>query len=299
MSLQKKIDLISVPMDLGANIDGSKEGPRVLKKLIKELGVFKAYSNSPDEIEIHVPEKNKASASLKYKDEITQVCGSLRDHVSRSLEDQNFPLVLGGDHSLAMGSIFGSQIYCHRKGLRLGVLWFDAHADMNTPESSETGNVHGMPLATVLGEGHKSLLELVGEASYLQGSQIFLLGIRSVDSKEQLILDQSGISYSTMAKTKEMGVKKIAHEIKTNLMDQVDCVHLSFDLDVMDPSFVPSVSTPEKNGMTLDEAKALLRPLAESQKLIAMDMVEYNPRYEKEGRGLRTVQEILQSVFRT
>lgn len=284
-------------MDLGANIDGSQNGPQALIKFIKKNDLLGSKEGSFCETEIEIPEKNKLLSSPKFKNEITEVCRSLKGYVLRSLEEGVFPLSLGGDHSLAMGSIFASKAYCHKKGLKLGVVWFDAHADINTPESSETGNIHGMPLATVLGKGHRSLLDLAGDVPYLKGEEVALVGIRSVDPKEQIILDESSVSYYTMKDTKKRTPEEVAQEIKENLIDKVDLIHVSFDLDVMDPSLAPSVSTAEKDGMTLDEMKALLSPIVESQKLLAMDLVEYNPLYESKGRGLETIKEILKSVF--
>ena len=287
--MQKKTNLISVPMDLGANIDGSRGGPESLVKMIEELQIFESYIKT----EVGVPQKTAEAFKTKYKKEIEEVCRNLRDQTLASEERGEFPLILGGDHSLALGSVFASQLYCEKKGLKLGVVWLDAHADMNTPKSSETGNIHGMPLATVLGHGHPELTSLSGGAAYVKGDKVYLAGLRSVDSEEQKIVNESGVHAFSMNRAREMGLDALAKEMKENLVDQVDHIHFSFDLDVMDPSLAPSVSTPEEKGMTLEELEVLYRVMASSGKLLAMDLVEYNPLYEKEGRGLQTVQEIL------
>ena len=167
---------------------------------------------------------------------------------------------------------------------------------MNTPQSSETGNIHGMPLATVLGLGHPELLALSGGASFLKSDRVYLAGLRSVDQKEQEIVNASGVHAFTMDKVRRMGVDVLANEIKENLVDQVDHIHFSFDLDVMDPSLAPSVSTPEEKGMTLKELEVLMGTMVSSEKLLAMDLVEYNPLHETDGKGLQTVQKILEKL---
>lgn len=263
--------------------------------MIEELKIFspERYSLSLEEI----PKPQTRSPEEKNLKEITEACSLLSGKVQDALEEKGFPLTLGGDHSIALGSIFGSKKYCEKKGLRLGVIWFDAHADMNTPKSSETGNIHGMPLSTVLGMGHESLTQIVSPASFVKGEEVALIGLRSVDEREQIILDESSVYYQTMESARRFGIKDLAHEIKTNLIDKVDAIHFSFDLDVMDPSLAPSVSTPEKRGMLLDEFSTLFKPVTESGKLLAFDLVEYNPLYEKEGRGLRTCETILRALF--
>mgnify|MGYP001441672773 CR=1 FL=1 len=290
--MQKKTNLISVPMDLGANIDGSRGGPETLVKMIEELQVFNSYIKT----DVAVPVKTSESLKTKYKKEIEEVCRNLRDQTLASEKRGEFPLILGGDHSLALGSVFGSQLYCENKRLKLGVVWLDAHADMNTPESSETGNIHGMPLATILGLGHCELTALSGEVSYLQGNKVYLAGLRSVDKKEEKIVSESGVNAFTMNQIRHMGIEVLAKEIKENLVDKVDHIHFSFDLDVMDPCLAPSVSTPEEKGMSLEELDVLIHLLVSSKKLLAMDLVEYNPLNEQGGKGLRTVQKILEKL---
>ena len=283
-------------MDLGANIVGSGDGPDSLIRMTDELNIFHSDSFLLSKKKISVP-KRESCASLKYREEITQVCSDLKKNVLSSLQNKSFPLVLGGDHSLALGSIFASQKYCHDKGLRLGVVWLDAHADMNTPESSESGNIHGMPLATVLGMGHQSLTDISDGAPYLKGENVALIGLRSVDKKEQIIMEESSVKSHTMEQARSVGLNNLSSLLKEKLIDQVDCLHFSFDLDVMDPDLAPSVSTPEDSGMSLEELAPLLKVIKDSGKLMAMDLVEYNPLYEKGGRGLLTVEQVLKNLF--
>ncbi len=297
MSRQKLVDLLSVPSDLGANVEGSSRGPLVLKKALMSHEGLQKKINFFDKAEIKVPPRNRKNSSPKFEKEILSVCKELRDQVYNTLEENRFPLVLGGDHSLAVGSIFGASRYCIEQGLSLGIIWIDAHADMNTPTSSQTGNIHGMPLATVLGHGHNSLLELAQGYTFVDPQNVSLVGVRSIDRKEQVILDQSQISYYRMDKIREKGALAIGKEIKKNLIDKVDCLHLSFDLDVMDPSLVPSVSTPEAEGMIWDEAQTFLESISSSNKLLSMDIVEYNPDFEKENKGVEIAERVLDSVF--
>ena len=289
----KNTRFISVPLDLGANTIGSKNGPEALLKHFQKIDFYKQKNLNQLFTLISVPERNKFSETLKFKEEITDTCKQLREVVRKALHEKELPISIGGDHSLAIGSIFGAQAYCYEKGLTLGVIWLDAHADINTPESSETGNIHGMPLATLLGMGHSSLLDLCKPAPFLDGKQVYLAGVRDVDEKEQVILDASHVYYAPMARIKEINLQVIAQEIEKNILNKYDCIHLSIDLDVMDPSLAPSVSTPVKKGMTLEEAKAILLPLKKSRKLLSLDLVEYNPLNEKDGKGLNTSTELL------
>lgn len=297
MPRSKSIDLLSVPSDLGANIEGTCEGPKVLRQAFMSHRGFKNQFDFYDKAHIYTPPRNSKQSSPKFEKEILSICRDLRDEVYDTLESDRFPLILGGDHSLAVGSIFGVSRYCIERGLSLGVLWLDAHADMNTPTSSQTGNIHGMPLATVLGQGYNSLLELASGYAFVESKQVALVGVRSVDREEQTILDDSGVTYYTMKDVEKRGASSVSQEIQKNLIDKVDCLHVSFDLDVMDPSLAPSVSTPESGGMFLDQAKEFLGTVALSNKMISMDMVEYNPLYESEGKGLALAQKILDSVF--
>lgn len=291
--MSKNTHFIDVPLDLGANIKGTSGGAEALHSYFREIEFSKEKDFNLKQTTLIVPKRNPQSEKLKYKEEITEVCAKLRDTVKESLHKKELPIILGGDHSIAIGSIFGSKRYCYEKGLKLGVIWLDAHADMNTPESSETGNIHGMPLSTVLGMGHESLTMLGQPAPFLKGEDVYLAGIRDVDDKEQVILDKSGVTYATMPKMKELGPEAIVKEIERGVISQADCIHLSIDLDVMDPDLAPSVSTPVKKGMTLEEAKVILSVVKNSGKLLSLDFVEYNPLNEKEQRGLRTSCELL------
>lgn len=289
----KNTRFISVPLDLGANIVGTKNGPESLLKYFEKINFYKKKDLNSFFSLISVPERNNCSEQFKFKEEITHVCKQLKHVVQKSLHEKEFPISLGGDHSLAIGSIFGAQAYCYEKSLKLGVIWLDAHADINTPQSSETGNIHGMPLATLLGMGHHSLIDLCKPAPFLEGKQVYLAGVRDVDEKEQVILDESQVCYAPMARIKEINSEVIAQEIETNILNKYDCIHLSIDLDVMDPSLAPSVSTPVKKGMTLEEIKGILLPLKKSGKLLSLDLAEYNPLKEKENKGLETSTELL------
>lgn len=295
--MEKNTHFISVPLDLGANIEGSSGGPEALEAYLTEEKFAEEKKLQIKQTKLLVPPRNSSSAKNKYKEEITDTCKTLKKTVKSSLLKEEIPVTLGGDHSIAIGSIFGAQSYCYEKGLKLGVVWLDAHADMNTPESSETGNIHGMPLATVLGMGHESLISLGKPAPFIEGERVYLGGIRDVDEKEQVILDQSGVHYATMTRIKETSAEAIVAEIKNKVLDHVDCLHLSFDLDAMDPEFAPSVSTPVKKGMTLEEAEVILTALKDSGKLLSLDLVEYNPLNEVNEKGLATSKKLLSYIL--
>lgn len=297
MIRQKFVDLLSVPSDLGANIEGSGRGPEVLRQAFMQNKDLHERIHLLHKAEIQVPCRRKENPSPKFEKEILSVCTELRDQVYDTLEKNNFPLVLGGDHSLAVGSIFGVSRYCIERDLSLGVIWLDAHADMNTPTSSQTGNIHGMPLATVLGYGYHSLLELAQGYTFIEPKNVSLVGVRSIDRQEQVILEDSQIKYYNMDEVRRRGSAPISQEILKEIIGRVDRIHLSFDLDVMDPSLVPSVSTPESGGLLWDEASDFLKIIADSNKLLSMDIVEYNPDFEQDDKGIQFTHKILEEIF--
>jgi arginase len=214
---------------------------------------------------------------LKYLKEILEVCTLLRNRVGEALAAGTLPIVLGGDHSVAIGTIAGLARHFNGRREKLGLIWFDAHADANTPETSPSGNIHGMPLAAVLGHGAESLVNLAGYLPMVEASRAALVGIRDVDPAERDTVKSSGVGTFTMRDIDERGMRDVVDEAIALASDGTDGLHVSFDLDVVDPEDAPGTGTPVWGGITYREAHLAMEMLNERAKLVAIDIVEVNP----------------------
>lgn len=292
----KKAAVIGVPCDLGAGIRGANMGPaslRVseLKRQIEYLGYdVNDYGNVDVPIREGLP---ITSTHARYVEEIAAVCKQVATKVKQALDKERMPLVLGGDHSLAIGSVRGVGEFFYPK--KIGLVWVDAHADLNTPETTETANVHGMPLSVLMGDGHP---RLVADGKFnLDPSNIALLGIRTLDPEEAKICLNCGIRYFTMREIDERGLAKIMREAIAVATKGTEAVHVSFDLDAIDPTHAPGVSTPVMGGLTYREAHLALEMLYESDKVCSLDLVELNPRRDVANKTARLGVELVQSLL--
>lgn len=276
----KSIDIIGLPSDLGANRRGSNMGPASLRiaELVPKLkGLGYAVNDLGD---IDVPIRDALSAADQEKKRLAplgRICADLAEVTYNSLSNGHKSLAIGGDHTLAAGSVSGVSRYFRDQGKKLGIIWADAHADMNSPQTSETGNIHGMPLCALLGNGYPELTNIGGDFTKLRPEHTFLIGIRSVDPAEIGNLKESGIRYYTMRDIDERGMPAIMDEVIAVLAKECDGIHVSFDIDGVDPIFAPGVSTPVHGGFNFREAHLLLERTAETGKLCSMDLVELNP----------------------
>lgn len=269
-----------VPSDLGANIQGSNMGPAAiriagLKSKIEGIGY-----NVTDNGDLPVPVRDSLSESVAkscYFKPILSLCSELSQLTYKSSQDGHIPLTIGGDHSIAIGSISGVSKSLAERNQSLGVIWVDAHADINTPGSTESGNIHGMPLATLIGDGHEELVNIGGKGPSLDPKNVALVGIRTIDKVEKEILKKSGINYYTMRDIDERGMAEVMKEAINVTTRNTDSLHLSFDIDGIDPLYAPGVSTPVTGGLSFREAHLLLEMIAETDKLGSMDFVELNP----------------------
>jgi arginase len=214
---------------------------------------------------------------MKYLAEIREVCVRLRDVTDRALADGALPVVLGGDHSIAMGTLAGLSRFAARQGGKVGLIWFDAHADANTPQTSPSGNIHGMPLAAVLGLGEPSLVGLAGAVPMVEGARAALVGIRDVDEAERAIVKESGVKAFTMRDIDERGMRAVMAEAIARAGEGTVGIHVSFDLDGMDPELAPGVGTPSSGGLSYREAHLAMEMLADSGKVMSAEFVEVNP----------------------
>jgi arginase len=213
----------------------------------------------------------------KFVDEIARVCERLYQTALESLHQGALPLVLGGDHSLAAGSVAASAAYANMRQQRIGLLWIDAHGDMNTPRTTQTGNVHGMPLAALLGTEPAELSGIGGFSPTVLPEHTALIGVRNLDDYERVLVKGSGIHVFTMKDIDRLGIAAVTDRALSAVTAGTAGVHVSFDLDVCDPAIAPGVGTPVKGGLNYREAHLLMELIAETGCLTALDLVEVNP----------------------
>lgn len=276
----KPVHIINVPLDLGASRRGTDAGPSAfriagLSKAVEKLG----YSLTA-ETDIPVPSmetRKTSNTSARFKDEILGVCESLADAACKTMGRDEFPLVIGGDHSIAMGTVSGIAAHFRKSEQDVGLIWFDAHGDMNLPETSPSGNVHGMPLAHLLGHGDSDLASVYGSSPAVKPENVVLIGIRDIDRGEREIIRKSGITAFTMRDIDEQGMSEIARKALAVVNEGTAGFHVSFDLDGCDPSVIPGSGTLVPGGVSYREAHLLLELCAENGRLTSMEVVELNP----------------------
>ncbi|MBI5710791.1 MAG: arginase [Candidatus Eisenbacteria bacterium] len=274
------IEIIGVPVDLGAGRRGVDMGPSAIRVADLEARLEHLGHQVEDygDLDVMIPETQQVGeGKLRYKAPILAACGELCGVVTRCLEQERMPLVLGGDHSLSIGSVAGSSGFFAKRGESLGLIWFDAHADANTPETTPSGNIHGMSLAILLGIGDPELVNLGGRAPKVQARNTVLIGVRDVDAGERDLLKRSGVTVYTMRDLDERGMRDVVDEAVRLAGDGTAGVHLSFDLDVVDPEDAPGTGTPVWGGITYREAHLAMELLCDRAGIVAMDLVEVNP----------------------
>jgi arginase len=274
------IDIAGVPIDLGAGRRGVDMGPSAFRiaNIGPRVSTLGYIVNDQGDIPVPIPEViGIQSQRARYAREIGEVCTALYLKVQNSVSAGHFALSLGGDHSLAAGSIAGSADAVRRQNRPLGLLWIDAHADMNTPESTISGNVHGMPLACVLGKGPPELVGIGGFSPKVDSSRCAVVGLRNLDEREKDIVRQSGAHAFTMKDIDRRGLAAVMDEALALICEGNAALHMSFDMDAIDPSVSPGVGTPVRGGLSYREAHLAMEMVADSQSLLALDMVEVNP----------------------
>lgn len=267
-------------MDLGADRRGVDMGPSAVRvagvnERLAELGYEVTDAGN---IPVRNAEMMKiADRKLKYLPEITAACQTLADQVEAALDAGSTPIVLGGDHSIAIGSVGGLSAFHHKRGQRVGVIWFDAHGDMNTPDTSPSGNIHGMPFAAILGKGAKELTEISGFAPKVYPEDCVLIGARSVDTDEAIALRASGIRVVTMRELDERGMSSVMDEAIELASQRTAGFHVTMDMDFVDPDFAPGVGTPVPGGPTYRESHLAMEKVADSGKMLSFELTEVNP----------------------
>ncbi|HKQ58231.1 MAG TPA: arginase [Candidatus Eisenbacteria bacterium] len=281
MSVQGRfIEIIGVPVDLGAGRRGVDMGPSAIRVADIEARLEQLGHQVEDsgDLDVMIPETQQVGeGKLRYKEPILAMCDALRAAVERALAKGRLPLVLGGDHSIAIGSIAGTACHYGREGRSLGLIWFDAHGDANTPDTTPSGNIHGMSLAIALGHGDRDLVSLGDRVPKIQPRNTALIGIRDVDPGEREILKRLGVTVYTMRDIDERGMRDVVDEAVRIAGDGTEGIHLSLDLDVVDPEDAPGTGTPVWGGITYREAHLAMELLSDRAEIVAIDLVEVNP----------------------
>ncbi len=273
------ITLISVPMDLGADRRGVDMGPSAIRyaDIVEKLRALGHRVTSAPPIPVSEPEADQrpseAEAHAKHLAPIVAATSLLAERVAETIEAGSLPITLGGDHSIGLGSIAGAS----KARSPLGVIWFDAHADFNTTATTPSGNVHGMILAALAGLGDKRLINVGGPGAKVDPKRIVIVGARDLDPGEQKLLHETGVHVLTMSDIDRRGMEAVTRQALEIALDGASGLHVSFDLDVVDPSEAPGVGTPVHGGITYREAHLAMEMVAESGRLTSFDLVEVNP----------------------
>ncbi|QIB74547.1 arginase [Halogeometricum borinquense] len=288
--------IIGVPTDYGANRRGVDMGPSALRYagLVDELS--SAGVSTEDAGDLAVPhhaihDADAGGENAKHINEVEEVTTALADAVADALSDEVTPLVLGGDHSIAIGSMVGSA-----RDADIGVVWFDAHGDFNTPETSPSGNVHGMPLAAALGIGDFEGVEWAN-APRLKEENVAIVGLRDVDENETTAIHNSDVTAYTMSDIDERGITEVTQDALDVATSGTDGVHVSLDLDWLDPREAPGVGTPVRGGVTYREAHAAMELVAESGAMRSLELVEVNPILDEHNETAAVATELAASGF--
>lgn len=291
-----QIDLIGVPIDLGAGRRGVDMGPSAIRYAHLQDKLQEMGHTIEDKGNIEVPIQEMCQITdpkLKYIDCIIPMGRRIGGAVATSIQGGRFPLVLGGDHSLSVGSIRGAA-----KHKKLGVIWVDAHADFNTPETTPSGNIHGMPLAALCGLGDPRLVSLWDETPpVLDPKRVAVIGARDLDLGEKQNLREAGVMVQSMEQIDRLGMVVALEKAIERVSRDVDGIYLSFDMDSLDPRHAPGVGTPVNGGLTFREAHLACEVVAETGKLIGMDMVEVNPILDVQNQTALLAVEFIRSAL--
>ena len=297
---QSHIAIIGAPMDLGAGRRGVDMGPSALRlaglneKLtalgyaVEDLG--NVTVEQPESLPVGKPE-------ARYLPQIAHTCARLAEMVEKAADEGRVPVVLGGDHSIAMGTIAGMSRHFRKARRKMGLIWIDAHADMNTPVTSPSGNVHGMPLACCIGLGPHELTHLAGDPPMIEPGSVALVGLRSIDDVERLNVRGAGVHAFTMRDIDERGLPAVIREAVKIVTAGTAGFHLSFDMDAVDPDEAPGVGTPVRGGITYREAHTAMEIVCDSGRMTSLEMVEVNPVLDQANRTAQLAVELMTSAL--
>lgn len=285
-----------MPMDLGQDRRGVDMGPSAIRyaRLEDALSDLDYRVTDLGNAGVPIPEVVASREEARHLEAVRGVCEEVARRAEVVVSDGLFPIFLGGDHSISIGTVSG--VANASAGARTGVIWLDAHADFNTPDTSPSGNVHGMPLATLTGRGHPSLVEIGGAGPSVRPEDVVLIGLRSVDLDERDLLREAGARVYTMKEIDAHGVARVVRRALKDL-SHVDRVHLSFDLDAVDPEVAPGVGTPVRGGLTYREAHLVMELINEAGTVTSLDVVEVNPILDVKNGTAELAVELVESLM--
>ena len=298
--MSKIVHIIGVPMDLGAGRRGVDMGPSAIRVAglgarIEELGLAVRDRGN---IFVEQPERlREKSCRAHYLQEIAAASVRTADKAYEVLAEDGLPLVLGGDHSIAVGSVSGVARHFHERGERIGLIWLDAHADMNTPETTLSGNIHGMPLACLMGRGPEPLTHIGGFAPKVSPKNVALIGIRDIDDGERRLIRELGVRAFTAREMDERGMNSIMEEALAIASDGTAGYHVTFDVDFIDPTVAPGVGTPVPGGATYRESHLAMERVADHGRMVSLEFTEVNPVYDVRNQSAQVGVELLLSAL--
>jgi arginase len=296
----RKAKIIGVPMDLGAGRRGVDMGPSSIRiaglnQALKRLGYDVVDSGN---IQVRPPESmSRGNTKAHYLPEITSVCEQLAESVERAFEENAVPVVLGGDHSIAIGSGSGAASYYKKRNEKIGIIWLDAHTDINTPETSPSGNIHGMPLAALLGHGAPELTGVRGFSPKIYPEHTAIIGARSVDPGESNLIRKLGIRVFTMTEMDERGMAAVVDEAIRIASSGTAGFHATLDMDFLDPFYAPGVGTRETGGATYRETHLAMEKINDSGKMLSVEITEVNPLYDTANQTAQMAVEFILSAL--
>lgn len=296
-TMKNKISIIGVPMDLGQSRRGVDMGPSAIRYagVVERLEQLEYVIEDLGDIIISLPDHKdeRQEDSLRNLKQVAEGNEALARNVNEEIENGSFPLILGGDHSIAIGSLAGISKHYQN----LGVIWYDAHSDLNTAETSPSGNIHGMPLAVSLGLGHKKLTQIMGYEPKIKPENIIIIGARCLDPGEKELIKEKNIKVYTMHEVDRIGMPQVMEETIAYLQEKTDGVHLSLDLDGLDPSEAPGVGTPVIGGLSYRESHLAMEMLSESELITSAEFVEVNPILDDKNKTATVAVALMGSLF--
>jgi len=300
LSDMAKAKIIGVPMDLGAGRRGVDMGPSSIRiaGLNQALRRLNWEVEDAGNVDVRPPESlQRGNAKAQYLQEIAGVCKELAGKVKQALAEGAVPVILGGDHSIAIGSGAGVAAYYKERNHRIGIIWLDAHTDINTPETSPSGNIHGMPLAALLGHGMKELTDIAGFAPKIHPQHTAIIGARSVDPGEKDLIRKLGIRVFTMTEMDERGMGAVVEEAIRIASNDTIGFHATLDMDFLDPFYAPGVGTRETGGATYRETHLAMEKIHDSGKMLSVEITEVNPLYDTANQTAQMAVEFILSAL--
>lgn len=276
----RKIKILGVPLDLGQRRRGVDMGPSALRaaRLQDRLRLLGHEVEDMGNLPVVIPETQQVGDDcVRYLDEIADVCRGIANRVGQIADEASIPLLVGGDHSIAVGSLTGMARSIRKRQSNIGLIWLDAHADMNTPATTPSGSIHGMALACIIGHGADSLVQLNGQVPIVAPKNVALIGVRDIDRLEQANVIESGIHVFTMRDIDEQGLRGVIARAMEFVSRDTEGFHVSLDMDFVDPTEAPGVGTPCPGGITYREAHLAMEMIADSGQMLAFEVVEVNP----------------------